>query len=107
MTLTILSIAGTILLIYLISKMAKNNLKAIEQRENQIIYDYVQKKKDKSEYKVVLKKKNSSESIKKPSDFNDIQNTDNKYSKNVYRATNGRYKSKKQWQKKGQEQKAS
>lgn len=105
MTLTILSIAGTILLIYLISKMAKNNLKAIEQRENQIIYDYLNKK-DKSEYKVVLKKENSSSS-KKPADFNDIQNTDNKYSKNVYRATNGRYKSKKQWQKKGQEQKAS
>jgi hypothetical protein len=39
--------------------------------------------------------------------INDIQNTDNKYSKNVYRSTNGRYKSKKQWQKKGQEQKTS
>jgi hypothetical protein len=39
MTLTILSIVGTILLIYLISIMAKNNLKSIEKRENEIIYE--------------------------------------------------------------------
>ena len=106
MTLTILSIVGTILLIYLISIMAKNNLKSIEKRENEIIYNNINKK-DKSEYKVVIKKHNSSASIKKPNDYNNIQNTDNKYSKNVYRSTNGRYKSKKQWQTKGQEQKTS
>jgi hypothetical protein len=54
-------------------------------------------------FKEVLKKENCSSSSK-PTDFNDVQNLDEKFSKNVYRDKSGKFKSKKEWKK---EQKTS
>lgn len=54
-------------------------------------------------FKEVLKKENCS-STGKPKDFNEVQNLDEKFSKNVYRDKSGKFKSKKEWKK---EQKTS
>jgi hypothetical protein len=54
-------------------------------------------------FKQVLKKENCS-STTKPKDFNEVQNLDEKFSKNVYRDKSGKFKSKKEWKK---EQKTS
>ena len=50
----------------------------------------------KESFKEVLKKENCSSTTKRPQDFNDVQNLDNKFSKNVYRDKSGKFKSKKQ-----------
>ena len=97
----VLFFIGTIVFILLSSYLAKYALNKMEQRnqkQEQITKDYIDAKK-RVEFKEVLNKQNSSETSKKPTDFNDKQNLDPKYSPNVVRAKNGRFKSKKEWKK--------
>lgn len=83
------------------------NIKFIKPRpiyhENFCESKEVKTHKKPNEFKEVLNKQNSSAS-RKPNDYHDKQNLDPKFSPNVYRGKNGRFKSKKQWNK---EQKTS
>lgn len=62
------------------------------QKERQNEY---QKSTKKTDSKLVLSVQNDNSSKKKVNDVNDIQNLNTKYTKNVYRDSTGRFKSKK------------
>lgn len=78
------------------------NIKFIKPRpiyhENFCESKEVKTHKKPNEFKEVLNKQNSSAS-RKPNDYHDKQNLDPKFSPNVYRGKNGRFKSKKEWNK--------
>lgn len=110
----LLFILVTILVSVVLSKIARHFLTKLEskkmseilekEKQEQLLNkDKVEHNKivfrtEKNDFKEVLNKQNSSAS-RKPQDFNDKQNLDPKFSPNVYRGKNGRFKSKKEWNK--------
>jgi hypothetical protein len=122
MTSVVLFILGAIIISVLLSKLAKYFLTKMDNKKIAEFLEHEKTKKRekkelegdecvinkrnmasettiKKEFKEVLNKQNSSASRKKPNDFHDKQNLDPKFSPNVYRGKNGRFKSKKQWNK--------
>jgi type II secretory pathway pseudopilin PulG len=91
----LLIIIGVILLSQ-ISKYLLNiwQNKEYEKLQKERQYEY-QKNNEEQENKVVLSVQNDNSSKKKVYDVNDIQNLNPKYTKNVYRDSTGRFKSKK------------
>lgn len=99
----VLFILGAIIVSVLLSKIARYLLTKLENKKIDELAEKQEKQEKQEtdipkEFKKVLHKKNSSES-RKPQDFNDKQNLDPKFSPNVYRGKNGRFKSKKEWNK--------
>lgn len=95
----ILLLLSIVALIVITSKISRFLSKRVENIEKEI----EEENKRNESFKEVLKKENCS-STSKPKDFNDVQNLDEKFSKNVYRDKSGKFKSKKEWKK---EQKTS
>lgn len=87
---------GFILLSSYLAKYALNKMEERNQHQEQVVKDYAEDTK-RHEFKEVLNKQNSSETSKKPKDFNEVQNLDKKFAKNVYRDKSGKFKSKKEW----------
>jgi hypothetical protein len=85
---------------YLLTKMQNSKLEELAEKQKQRDLEKInsQEQMKPTEYKKVLNKQNCS-STRKPQDFNDKQNLDTKFSPNVYRGKNGRFKSKKEWNK--------
>lgn len=114
----VLFILGAIIVSVLLSKIARYFLTKLENKKLEELAEkqnepkefvqpreiiYVEnikfiKPREPENFKKVLHKENSSAS-RKPQDFNDKQNLDPKFSPNVYRGKNGRFKSKKEWNK--------
>ena len=121
MTSVVLFILGAIIVSVLLSRLAKYFLAKMQNKKIVEFLEHERKNKRakkeleggegvinkhnlpretliKKEFKEVINKQNSSAS-RKPKDYNDKQNLDPKFSPNVYRGKNGRFKSKKQWNK--------
>jgi len=111
----VLFLLGAVLFSVILSKVAMRLLQKLEEKKldelaekqnepkefiqpRERIYPENFKRIEPKEFKKVLHKENSSES-RKPIDYNDKQNLDPKFSPNVYRGKNGRFKSKKEWNK--------
>ena len=126
MTSVVLFILGAIIVSVLLSRLAKYFLAKMQNKKIVEFLEHERKNKRakkeleggegeinnhnlpretliKKEFKEVINKQNSSAS-RKPNDYHEKQNLDPKFSPNVYRGKNGRFKSKKQWNK---EQKTS
>ena len=95
----VLLLLSIVAFIVITSKISRFLSKRVENIEKEI----EEENKRNESFKQVLKKENCS-STRKPKDFNDVQNLDEKFSKNVYRDKSGKFKSKKEWKK---EQKTS
>jgi predicted Holliday junction resolvase-like endonuclease len=91
----ILLLLSIVAFIVITSKISRFLSKRVENIEKEI----EEENKRNESFKEVLKKENCS-STSKPKDFNDVQNLDEKFSKNVYRDKSGKFKSKKEWKKK-------
>ena len=91
----ILLLLSIVAFIVITSKISRFLSKRVENIEKEI----EEENKRHESFKEVLKKENCS-STSKPKDFNDVQNLDEKFSKNVYRDKSGKFKSKKEWKKK-------
>ena len=103
----VLFLLGAVLVSVILSKVAMRLLQKLEEKK---LNELAEKQNEPKEFvqpreriypenfKKVLHKENSSES-RKPIDYNDKQNLDPKFSPNVYRGKNGRFKSKKEWNK--------
>lgn len=88
-----------IVVIVTISRISKIILEKMDEK-NKHVDAYTEKYSSQEEYKIVVEKKNDSSTRKRvEEDLNDIQNLDPKYSPNVVRGKNGRFKSKKEWKK--------
>jgi len=95
----LLSVVTLIAIIYAISRISRIYLANIDEKEKHI-EAYTSPSTTKQDYKIVVEKKNDSSTRKRvEEDLNDKQNLDPKYSPNVVRAKNGRFKSKKEWKK--------
>jgi hypothetical protein len=96
---TILTLAGLLLLIILLSKLAKKFLSDVFNEKDKLDMEqddiYFVPPIEIVDEKIVLSVENDSSSSnpRRRKDYNDKQNLNTKYNKNTYRSKNGRYRS--------------
>jgi len=99
------TLAVLFIIVYAFNRVSSRMLTKIEEKDKQVkpsvkAENYTSTSTSEKDYKIVMEKKNDSSTRKKVADdLNDKQNLDPKYSPNVVRAKNGRFKSKKEWKK--------